>query len=120
MMEHRLYVPSLGLLLAAAAALSRPLAAHRTVRLVALSTVLVLAAVTRARNLAWSEPVRIWEEAVQRAPTAWQAHFEYAESLREGGKCDRAMSEYDAALRLNPGFDAARAGQSVCERLRDR
>ena len=120
MMEHRLYVPSLGLLLAAATALSRPLAMHRTVRLVALATVLVLAAVTRARNLAWSEPVRIWEEAVQRAPAAWQAHFEYGESLREAGKCDRALPEYDAALRLNPGLDAARAQRSVCERRRDR
>ena len=115
MMEQRLYVASLGLILAAATALSRPLATRRTVRVLALITVLVLAGMTRARNTLWSGPMTIWEEAVRRAPDAWQAHFEYAEALREVEQCERALPEYDAALRLNPRLAAA-DGRSACAR----
>jgi protein O-mannosyl-transferase len=114
MMEQRLYIATPGLLLAAAAVLSRPLAARRTLRLVALAIVLILAALTRARNAAWSEPARLWQEAVRRAPGAWQAHYEYGEVLREGGRCDEAVPEYEATLRLRPGFDAASAARQSC------
>jgi hypothetical protein len=115
MMEQRVYVAAPGLLLAVAAACSRPLATRRTVRLVALVAVLVLAALARARNAVWSEPVGLWQEAVRRAPNAWQAHYGYAETLQEAGQCDDALREYDAALRINPRLAAASAARRSCE-----
>lgn len=115
MMEQRVYTAAPGLLLAAAAVWSGPLAARRTLRLAALAVVLILTGLTRARNAAWSEPIGLWQETTRRAPGAWQAHFEYAETLREAGRCDAAVPEYDAALRLNPGLDAASSARRFCE-----
>jgi hypothetical protein len=115
MMEQRLYLPAAGLLLAAASALARPLAARRSVlRGVGVVVIVMMAMLTRARNVVWSEPVGLWQEAVRRAPNAWQAHFQYAESLREAGDCERALPEYDAALRLNPHLVAAAAARASC------
>jgi protein O-mannosyl-transferase len=115
MMEQRVYMAAPGLLLALVAACSRPLATRRTVRFAALVAVLVLSALTRARNAVWSEPVRLWQEAVWRAPNAWQARYEYAETLQEAGQCDDALREYDAALRINPRLAAASAARRSCE-----
>jgi len=76
----------------------------------------VLAAGTYRRNEVWSSPMDLWEESVRRAPDAWQAHWGYADLLREIGQCDRAKPEFDLVLRLNPDHAGARAGLEECSR----
>jgi hypothetical protein len=110
MAEHRLYLASAGPLLALASVARGVLASGRTARLVLAGVVLALAVVTYRRHEIWSRPVDLWEEAVRRAPDAWQAHWGYAEVLRELGQCDRARAEYDAASRLDPGHGPPAAG----------
>jgi protein O-mannosyl-transferase len=114
MAEYRLYLPAVGLVLAAAAALARPIARRYTVRLVGYGVLIACALATARRNHAWSEPVDAWREAARREPRAWQVRFQFAESLRESGACDAAIAEYAAALRLNPRFADAAAGREAC------
>lgn len=114
MAEHRLYLAAAGLLLAAASIAAQPLAARRTVRAALAVLLLVLAAGTYRRNRAWADPVQLWEESVRRSPGAWQAHWGYGELLREIGQCDRAVSEYEAVLRLHPLHRGAVAGLEIC------
>lgn len=106
MAEPRMYVAGAGLLFAAAAALSRPLATSPGVRAAAAAVLAALAILTYSRNAIWSDSLRLWEEAVRRAPRSWQAHAEYAEVLKEAGQCERAMAEYAAAVRLNSHLPA--------------
>lgn len=114
MAEHRLYLASAGLLLAMGS-VSWPLLANgRALRVALAVAVLALAVTAHRRNELWSRPVDLWEEAVHRAPNAWQAHWGYAELLRELGQCDRARPEYDAVLRLYPDHGGARAGRDAC------
>lgn len=114
MAEHRLYLASPGLLLAAGSLTWRAIASRRAIR-ISLTAVLALLAVgTYQRNELWSDPMQLWEESVRRAPDAWQAHWGYAELLREIGNCERARSEYDAVLRLYPGHAGARASLETC------
>lgn len=115
MAEKRVYVAAAGLLLAAGSALAEPLATRRIARAVAAVAVVVLLALTYRRNALWANPMDVWEEAVRRAPNAWQAHLGYAELLREIGRCDRATVEYREALRLYPGLPDAEAGLTGCK-----
>jgi tetratricopeptide (TPR) repeat protein len=114
MAEHRTYVPAAGLLLAAASLLARPLATRRAARGVAVAVLAVLTVLTYVRQTVWAEPLRLWEESVRRSPEAWQARLGYAEILREIGRCDRAIPEYQAALRLYPDQPKAASGLRVC------
>ena len=114
MAEHRLYLASPGLLLAAGSLTWRAIADRRLIRIVLTGVLAVLAVATYRRNEVWSSPMELWEESVRRAPHAWQAHWGHAELLRELGKCERARSEYDVVLRLYPGHPGARAGLEAC------
>ena len=118
MAEPRAYLASAGLLLAAASVLARPLVSRRAARGVALGVVLLLGIQTYQRNRIWSDPLRLWEEAAHRSRDVWLAHLGYADLLREIGRCDRAVPEYEAALRLNPDEPDATAGLESCRRIR--
>ena len=114
MAEHRLYLASTGLLLAAVSLVPQTIAGSRVVRAALAGVLAVLALTTYRRNEIWSEPVTLWEEAVRRSPEAWQAHWGYGELLRETGRCDRALPEYEAVLRLYPGHGGALDRLSMC------
>jgi len=114
MAEKRVYVAAAGLLLAAASAFAEPLAARRSARAIATITVVTLLVMTYRRNALWANPMDVWQEAVQRAPNAWQAHLGYGDLLREIQQCDRATAEYEQVLRLYPGQPGATAGLTAC------
>lgn len=115
MTEKRVYVGAAGLLLAAGSALAQPLATRRSARALGVVAVVTLLAITYKRNTHWANPVDVWQEAVQRAPNAWQAHLGYGDLLREIQQCDRATAEYEQVLRLYPGQPAATAGLTACK-----
>lgn len=114
MTEKRVYVAAAGLLLAGGSALAQPLATKRSARAVATVAVVALLAVTYKRNAHWADPMALWVEAVERAPSAWQAHLGYGDFLREIQQCDRAAVEYEHVLRLYPDQPAATAGLAAC------
>ena len=114
MAEHRLYLASAGLFLAAAALVARSLATHRAARATLAVVLVVLGVRTYQRNMLWGDPMALWEESVRRSPDAWQAHWGYGDLLREIGRCDRAAPEYETVLRLNPGHRRARAALDAC------
>jgi len=115
MAEHRLYLAATGLFLAAASVLARPLADRGVLRAIGAGVLLVLALATYRRNVLWSDPMRLWEESVALSPNAWQAHWGYAELLREIGRCDRAAPEYEAVLRLHPSNRQAAERLQACQ-----
>ncbi len=121
--ERNLYLPSLGLYLAAVVAVSvlrgrttewldrrRP-AAIRRVRWTrwlspALAALLVvgLAGATAARNRLYADPVRFWSDAVRKSPAKARPHTNLGHAWFEAGQVDRALDEFRAALALDP-FD---------------
>lgn len=114
MTERRLYVATMGLLLAGASASAVPLAWSRAARAIATIVLVVLMAQTYRRHRLWADPLRLWQEAVERSPNAWQAHLGYADMLREIHRCDNATREYDQVLRLYPQQPGAIAGLKAC------
>jgi len=114
MAEHRVYVASGGIFLAAAAVLARPLASSTRARVAAAVVLAVCCWLTIRRNVVWSDPRRVWAEAVRLSPTKWEAHFAYADALREHGQCIQAVPEYETALRLEPRQRDALTNLGIC------
>jgi tetratricopeptide (TPR) repeat protein len=114
MAEHRAYLAAAGLLLAVASALALPLATRPVIRTIATIVLVLLTMQTYRRLVVWRDPMKLWQESVERSPDAWQARLGYADLLREVGRCDQAKAHYEAALRLHPGHAGAKAGLDVC------
>jgi Flp pilus assembly protein TadD len=108
MAEHRVYLASCGLFLAAGSATGRLWAAfvsrrakHRALVLAAVGG-LALAGATVVRNAVWARPVTLWLEAVQRAPDHWRARLMLGEALQNEHRCDEAVVQYRRAIALRP------------------
>jgi protein O-mannosyl-transferase len=108
-MDHFLYLPMIGLIGLAIAALEqiegrisgamRPLLAGMTAVVLAL--------------LAWEShdyagmfigPEKLWTYTVERDPTAWLAYNNLGNVLFETGRVPEAIGQYEKALQLNPGM----------------
>jgi tetratricopeptide (TPR) repeat protein len=106
MTEHRLYLASVGLFLAAGAAAG--LAAESLPRwrvagagILAL-TVTALGSQTVVRNRVWADPVLLWGESVALAPDHPRPRLLLGEALADAGQYDLAVQQFQTAIRLRP------------------
>jgi tetratricopeptide (TPR) repeat protein len=122
MAEHRAYLASCGLVLMAGS-----LVGYVATRLRRVSTRLsVLGAVafgvillslgirTVLRNLVWSDPATLWQEAAYLAPGNWLPWTLLGEALHEAGRHAEAVDAYRDALALNPSDDIEYMNLAVC------
>jgi Flp pilus assembly protein TadD len=107
--EHRLYLASLGIVLAVTgfvvAAIRRWAPARA--RPVAMAAALVIAGVlgvsTAARNQVWQSALALWADASQKAPEKPRIWVNYGTALHFAGRYEDAVKAYDRALAL--GYD---------------
>jgi len=110
MAEHRVYLASCGLFLAAGNGLGRLNAwaerAGTSMRplVPALLTLVVLSfgIDTLVRNAVWASPVAIWRESVDLAPTHYRPRLLLGEALQDENRLGEAIAEYRTAIRLRP------------------
>jgi tetratricopeptide (TPR) repeat protein len=107
--ERNLYLPSIGLYLAAAAstvAIGRSLGARMDVGVVAASAgaalALGLAALTFSRNAVYADPVVFWSDAVAKSPHKARPHANLGIALYVAGDLERAIEQFRIALALDP------------------
>jgi len=107
--EHRAYLAAAGLFLVWGCAFDMfwQRMGGRTAMRWGLGVTAVLFAVqlsarTLERNVIWGDPVMLASEAVQLAPDHWFPRLLLAESLRQIGRCDRAVPEYRKSIQLRP------------------
>jgi hypothetical protein len=108
--EHRVYLASAGLFLAAGSLMAQAL--RRTqdeaplLRWAMIGVLVVgmlqLGVRTIVRNTVWSDPERLWREAMKKAPGHWLPHLMLGEVLRLRHGCAAAEADYRAAIRLRP------------------
>ena len=118
--EHRVYLASIGIALAAGAgaawALGR-LAGPRAPAAAAAASVVVLgglAVALQARNVLWSSSEALWADAAAKSPTKARPHLNYGWELRRAGKPREALAEYRQAL-LHASDGTVRRGKAVGE-----
>jgi cytochrome c-type biogenesis protein CcmH/NrfG len=121
MAEHRVYLASCGLFVAAGAAIvwrastaPRAARAGRTTWSILSIVLAALAVLTVQRNLVWASPVALWANAAQRAPDYWEAHYVLGDALREQGRCQDAIDEYRLVTQLRPGHRDAYNNLGIC------
>ena len=110
MAEHRVYMASMGLFLATGSGIGWLwgfLATERQLARIVLRIVLALhfalfCAQTLFRNLLWSDPVALWQEARRNAPDSWVPRLGLAEALQDQGRCPEAILEFRAAMLARP------------------
>ncbi|MBI5509068.1 MAG: tetratricopeptide repeat protein [Deltaproteobacteria bacterium] len=101
--EHRVYLPSVGLCIAAGAAFalhSRRLGAARLV--LAAIVLLLLAASGIARNLQFNDPAALYADAVREHPTNARMLLNVGEAALLAGDLDRAETALIGVLDLEP------------------
>jgi tetratricopeptide (TPR) repeat protein len=107
-LEHRAYIPGLGIALVGAA-LFRSVERHfRSIRFVATAVVVVvLMVMTLNRNTVFANNVALWEDAVRKSPGKPRAHFNLGAAYHTAQRPGDAIREYRAALKLKPDIHAA-------------
>ena len=118
MAEHRAYLASAGLFMAAASIVLRRTIAmkvpHYSPRLAVAVVVLVLCVLTMMRNRVWSDPIALWSEATVHAEGMWEPRYALADSLREAGQCAAAVPEYRKVVDLRPAHRDAHTNLGIC------
>jgi Flp pilus assembly protein TadD len=107
--EHRLYLATLGIVLAVAGAVvaaTRRFAPGRG-RIVALAATVAivggLGTATAYRNRVWASALALWKDSSEKSRQKPRIWVNYGTALHFAGRYDEAVKAYDAALAL--GFD---------------
>jgi hypothetical protein len=122
MAEHRVYFASIGIWLAVGSGAGWLMAAVRGRRWFTrclvyacfAMVVLQLGVGTWRRNVVWSDPVVLWEEAVRAAPDHGLPRVHLAEELRKTGRCETAVVEYRRSIEMRPKVRFAYGGLGTC------
>jgi len=125
MAEHRMYLASAGVFLAAGRGAGwlglwlgrvRPRALVLA-RVIGFLIVGWLAVRAEFRNLTWSRPIGLWLEAAELAPGQWVPRMGLAEALHQAGRHREAIASYRAVVALRPEelLAHSRLGQCLLE-----
>jgi tetratricopeptide (TPR) repeat protein len=113
MLEHRTYLPMLGIAIAAAALATR--VRRATVAMgVACVVLAALAAVTATRLPSYWTALSLWGMAVANVPASDYARNNYAAALMDASRTPEAIEQLNEAIRLNPEYDRARYNLAAC------
>jgi tetratricopeptide (TPR) repeat protein len=108
--EHRVYLPSIGLLTGITTGVfivSHRLKMERIGLSVLVLVVLILSGATYARNTVWMSKVSLWEDVVSKSPDKARPRNNLGVFYYEAGYLDKAGREFQAALKINPGYPDA-------------
>jgi len=110
MAERLLYIPTVGLVLAAAPTLDRVLMRRRSagIATLALATVCgAYAVVSTLRSYDWRTSIALFESAVKVHPRSARARMELAGAYGRAGDAAKAEAEFAEAIRILPTYAAA-------------
>lgn len=109
--EHRLYLPSFGLFLAAgaggAALWQRVVPGTRTVGFLLVITLVcsaVFGAATYKRNFVWQDQFTLYDDILRKSPEKPRVHYDLGNIYYKAGRLDEAIESYRLALALDPEY----------------
>jgi tetratricopeptide (TPR) repeat protein len=110
--EYRLYLPLAGAMTAAAASLFllkervRSRKTGAAVVLLAVCVAILLSTAAYTRNSVWKTKIGLWEDAAAKSPRKANPHINLGVAYHLAGELDKAIRQYQWALRLKPFREA--------------
>ena len=104
MFEHRVYLASTLFFLPFVWLLFRLLNKPKVSFSVISALIIVFGFWTYQRNALWNAPVAFWEDAIQKSPNHYRAHFNLGTSYLHNKSYDRAIVAFQKALTLDPPY----------------
>ena len=101
--EHRLYLPSVGIILAVVPGRGGRIRNVRVLMIGGALVVGVLAVLTFQRNQLWRSEVVLWKDVVAKSPEKSRPYDNLAEALMEEGRYDAARAYLHKALEIDGG-----------------
>ncbi|HUU85807.1 MAG TPA: tetratricopeptide repeat protein [Phycisphaerae bacterium] len=82
-----------------------PTAPHPVIgKLIPAALLVLLAVLTWRQGTVYQDAETLWRDALARNPSAWMAHNNLGNLLKDRGDTEQAMEHYRAALELKPDF----------------
>ncbi len=110
--EHRAYLPSVGIFVAAAWLLCRALRSQRAVLAAAVSAVAILSILTVQRNRVWHSGTAMWTDVVRKYPRNARAHYNLAYEYVKDKRTDAALEHFNKAVLIDPDYELAYLNRS--------
>lgn len=104
--EYRLYLPSIGIIIAFASLCS--LARRRfalkwnVVRAVFAALLILLCMATFMRNRVWQSDITLWQDAVFKSPAKARPYYNLGVALTNAGRLNEAISMFERAVAIKP------------------
>ncbi len=102
--EHRLYLPSIGFFIAAVLSVEHFFSNMRLKTVLMAIIVLVLSVGTYNRNTIWKDPQKLWEDVISKAPNNVRAYTELGAIFRDEGQYAEAMNQFEKALKISKNY----------------
>ena len=109
--EHRMYLPTVGLLILLCGAGSHRLLhrrgqrySHPGSRWLAACLLLACGALTMTRNAVWADELSLWRDAAAKAPGMFRVQSNFGLALYENGELESARSAFERSIELNPRY----------------
>lgn len=110
--EHRMYLPSFGLILTFLTVLYiafnrfMPASAPKAFSIFAIAVVLGLSASAYGRNSVWKDETTLWEDVVSKSPLKRRPHYNLAMAYKARGLGDKSKNEFEIARSLKLDYMA--------------
>ncbi len=106
--EHRLYLPSVGIWLAAGTTLFAFSNRWRVWKAIGVGGLLVILSVaTYQRNTVWKDEVTLWTDVIRQSPHKARGYNNLGVAYAAQDRLTEAISEYNTALSLRPDYPDA-------------
>lgn len=100
--EHRLYLPSVFLLLAFVMLCVRGMAFRKVVVVILGAICVILAAWTYERNTLWRDTITLYRDCVQKSPDKARPHILLGTALMRAGRYRQSIVQFRNALAIDP------------------
>ena len=104
--EHRIYLPSAGFFLTAAAGTALLVGNRKAVWALLVAVSLLLGGLTVARNNLWGDTMALWQDTARKAPNKDLAIANLAGEFMRLNQPEKALPLFVRSLELNPRFES--------------
>lgn len=102
--EHRLYLPSIGFFVALVTLLTRFISKINIRIAVIVIIVGLLSIAAYNRNTIWKDPQLLWEDVIAKAPNNARAYNNLGVELKNKGKFDKAIEQLEKSLKADKNY----------------